>query len=148
MEYNEMTNLVPVDGRPNFVADLQSAVVSFCSFEAHTDEERKKKYTAMNNPDKRLAEMINMEIAVKDIYCETVNIINEKTGEVSPAARTVLIDEDGVSYQCVSVGVFNSIKKAISVFGLPTWENPIRFRVKNIPIKKIPNASTLTLEIV
>lgn len=142
------TSLITSDEKPDFVADLQTASVAFCSFNAHSPEEQKSLYKAMNNPDKKLSDMINLEIAVKDIYCENINIVNKDTGETVPSVRMVLIDENGVSYQCVSNGVFNSIRKAIAVFGLPTWDEPLHFVVKKINVQGGQGWSTMTLNMV
>lgn len=116
----------------NVVVDMTSAQLSFCSLQAQTHEEKTKLYNAMNNPDKRLADCINMQIKAKDLYIEIVNCTNEETGEVNACPRIVIIDEKGVSYQAVSIGIYSALKKAIQVFGAPTWEKPVVFEVKQV----------------
>lgn len=116
----------------NIAVDMTSAVTQFCSMTAKTDEERAKLFNAMNNPDKRLADCINMKIAAKDLYVEVVNCTNEETGEVTACPRMVIIDDKGVSYQAVSIGIYSALKKVIQVFGAPTWEKPISLEVKQI----------------
>lgn len=116
----------------NVVVDMTSAQTQFCSMSATTHEEKAALYNAMNNPDKRLADCINMTIPVKDMYIEVVNCTNEETGEVNACPRIVLIDEKGVSYQAVSIGIYSALKKAVQVFGAPTWEKPVKMEVKQI----------------
>ena len=116
----------------NLVADMTTAKTQFCSMVAKTNEEKAKLFNAMNNPDKRLADCINMEIKAKDLYVEVVNCTNEETGEVTACPRMVIIDTEGVSYQAVSVGIYSALKKMIQIYGAPTWTQPVRMRVKQI----------------
>ena len=116
----------------NVSVDMTSAQTQFCSMTANTHEEKAAMYNAMNNPDKRLADCINMQIKAKDLYIEVVNCTNEETGEVNACPRIVIIDDKGVSYQAVSIGIYSALKKVIQVFGAPTWANPVTLEVKQI----------------
>lgn len=116
----------------NVSVDMTSAQTQFCSMTANTHEEKAAMYNAMNNPDKRLADCINMQIKAKDLYIEVVNCTNEETGEVNACPRIVIIDDKGVSYQAVSIGIYSALKKVIQVFGAPTWDKPVTLEVKQI----------------
>jgi hypothetical protein len=125
--------------------DLKNAEMSaYCSIEPKTEEEAILIYNASNNPDKRLKDCIGEIISVKDVYCETVELENEQTGELSRSPRIVLIDDKGVSYTCVSFGIFNALKKLMAIFGTPTWEKPLKLKVKQIS-KGTRNLLTLEL---
>lgn len=129
----------------NVVVDMTSAQTQFCSLTASTREEKAALYNAMNNPDKRLADCINMKIEARDLYIEVVNCTNEETGEVNACPRIVIIDKDGVSYQAVSIGIYSALKKVIQVFGAPTWTDPVVLEVKQITKG---NKKMLTLNVV
>lgn len=116
----------------NLKADMTTAQAQFCSMTANSKEEQVKLYNAMNNPDERLSDCINMTLNVKDIYVEIVTCTNEETGEQTQCPRIVLIDAEGKSYQCVSIGIYSAIKKAIQVFGVPTWHEPVKMEVKQV----------------
>ena len=116
----------------NVVVDMTSAQTQFCSMMAETKEEKAAMFNAMNNPDKRIADCINMTIAAKDLYIEVVNCTNEETGEVTACPRIVIVDADGVSYQAVSIGIYSALKKVVQVFGAPTWDDPVMLEVKQI----------------
>ena len=90
----------------------------------------------MSNPDERLSDHINQVLLIKDVYMEKVDMVNEETGEISECPRIVLVDADGVSYQAVSFGVFNALKRIFQVFGKPTWEEPIKMKVIQINRKE------------
>lgn len=112
--------------------DMTTAQTSFSSLQATTDEEKAKLFNAINNPEKRLSDCINMTLKVKDLYIEVVNCTNEETGEVTACPRIVIIDDKGVSYQAVSLGIYSALKKVIQIFGVPTWEKPILMEVKQV----------------
>lgn len=152
---NKSLSLVPendganysLDESPNMVADLTTATLSFCSFKATTAEEKKQLFTAMNNPTARLEEKINVPLTITDIYVETVNFVDEHTGEVQVAPRIVLIDIDGNSYGCCSMGVFSSLKKLIQVFGVPTWEDGVEVIATQVSSRRIKNGKVMTLKL-
>lgn len=102
---------------------------SFTSLKNETNEEKQILYKAMSNPDKRLGDCINMVIEAKDLFMEQVEMTNQETGEITTCPRIVIVDKNGVSYQSVSFGVFNALKRVISVFGSPTWEQPVPLKV-------------------
>lgn len=129
----------------NLIVDVTTAQTQYMSLVPEKDEDKVKLFNAMNNPDKRLADCINMRINAKDLFIEVVNCTNEETGEVTRAPRIVIIDDKGVSYQAVSVGIYSALKKAIQVFGAPTWVKPVSFEVKQVTKG---NRKMLTLNVV
>ena len=128
---NAPANIYSDDGF-NLVTDLTTAQLQYCSMKAESDTDKVKLFNAMNNPDKRVADCINMTINAKDLYIEIVNCTNEETGEVTSCPRIVIIDDKGVSYQAVSIGIYSALKKAIQVFGEPTWNKPVKLMVQQI----------------
>lgn len=127
------TGIAVINEYPDFVAELESTTTQmFCTFDAKTKEERAVLFKGMNDPDVRLADIVNEEICIKDVYAETIRLTNEETGESTVAPRIVLFGCDGTSYQCVSLGVMSALKKLFMVYGMPTWENGINVKVKSI----------------
>ena len=117
---------------------------AFCSIKEDSLEAKKLVYNASNNPTHKIDDYINKEIALKDVFVEIIELANENTGELEQAPRIVLIDDKGESYQCVSTGIFGSIKKLMAIFGEPTWEEPIHVVVKQVKVKR---GTMLTLEV-
>lgn len=118
----------------SFIVDLQAPKqVSYCSMQATTAAEKKSLYNSINSTEKRVGDCINEVINVKDVYVEIVKCVNKETGEETSCPRTVLIDDKGVGYQAVSLGVFNGLKKIFQIFGQPnTWETPLPLKVKQL----------------
>ena len=105
---------------------------AYCSIVAESFDDKAKIFNAMSSPDERLRNHINEIIKIRDVYCEIVECVNKDTGEKSEAPRVVLIDTEGKSYQCVSTGIFNSLKRLFTVFGMPTWEKGVPCKVKQV----------------
>lgn len=121
------------DDDARFIVDLTTRATQYCSMKAESDKEKAALFNATNNPDFRLADMINMEVRVKDVFVEAVHCTNRDTGEVNVCPRVVLIDDKNVGYQCVSIGVFSAIKKLFGIYGEPMyWSAPIKMIVKQI----------------
>lgn len=119
----------------SFVVAEGSQSVSYCSLVAKNEEEKIALYNAVNSPEKKLKDCINMELPIRHIYAETCKFLSKETGELIPGVRLVLIGSDGVTYSSCSKGVFNSLTKIFKLFGEPkAWKNPITIipKLKNI----------------
>ena len=121
------------DDNTMLIADLTSRTTQYCSMTATTEDEKAQLFNATNNPDFRLADMINTVISVKDVFVEAVECTNRETGERTACPRIVLIDVDGKGYACVSLGIFSAIKKLFGIYGEPcTWKTPLKVVVKQV----------------
>lgn len=121
----------------NVAQELSAQQTSmFCSIQGGTIEAKKAVFNASNNPDHKVGDYINKVIVVKDVLAELIEVKNEETGEMEVTPRVVLIDVDGKSYQAVSKGIFNALKKAIAIFGSPTWEDGLPILVKQVSVGK------------
>lgn len=125
---DEMSMTAYDGGMISIQQDLQSHPNSYCSIKPNTTEEKKALYNMMNSSDERLADCINQVIKVKDLYIESVEVKNEE-GIISIAPRIILMDTEGRTYASVSVGIYNSLRKLIQVFGEPTWPEGIAVKV-------------------
>ena len=120
---NELSIYNDENAKESMIGTLTNdKVTMFTSMSAQTADEKKALFNAMNNPEKRVADMIGKQIAIRDVFVESVDMVNEETGEVTIAPRIVLVDVKGVSYQCVSTGIFSALKKMFQIFGMPTWK--------------------------
>lgn len=118
----------------------------YCSIVAESEESKKQLFNALETCDALLNDCVGQEISIKDIYVEEREITDEETGEVRPKYRTILFDENGQTYATGSYGIFNIVKKIVSIYGLPTtWENPIKVKVSKRPIGNGKQSLTLTL---
>lgn len=126
--------LATMDEDERFIMDLTAErKTQFCSMIPKNEDEEIVLFNAMNNPEKRIGDCINMAINVKHVFCEVVTCVNRETGETNMCPRIVLIDTDGVGYQAVSLGVFSALKKIFAIKGSPTtWKKPVKLQVVQI----------------
>ena len=117
-----------------FIMDLTAErKVQYCSMKPKNEDEEIVLFNAMNNPEKRIGDCINMTIEVRHVFCEVVTCINRETGESNLCPRIVLIDKDGIGYQAVSLGVFSALKKIFGIKGNPgTWKKAVKLQVVQI----------------
>ena len=130
----ENTTLAVMDEDERFIMDLTAErKTQFCSMIPKNEDEEVVLFNAMNNPEKRIGDCINMTINVKHVFCEVVTCVNRETGESNMCPRIVLIDTEGVGYQAVSLGVFSALKKIFAIKGSPTtWKKPVKLQVVQI----------------
>lgn len=128
------TALTVMDEDERFIMDLTAErKTQFCSMVPKNEDEEIVLFNAMNNPEKRIGDCINMTINVKHVFCEVVTCVNRETNETNMCPRIVLIDTDGVGYQAVSLGVFSALKKIFAIKGSPTtWKKPVKLQVVQI----------------
>lgn len=128
------TAFAAMDEDERFIMDLTAERnTQFCSMIPKNEDEEIVLFNAMNNPEKRIGDCINMTINVKHVFCEVVTCVNRETGETNMCPRIVLIDTDGVGYQAVSLGVFSALKKIFAIKGSPTtWKKPVKLQVVQI----------------
>lgn len=105
-------------------------------------------YNAINNPDKKIADVIGEVILLKNIVAHTVDLVDEQTGEMIQALRVILIDDKGISYEAVSGGIANSLSRLLQIYGQPaTWKEPIKIKARQKSTRNGNNKVT-TLEVV
>lgn len=125
-----------IEDRISFSDEFQEQATAYCSMLADTVEEKAILYQAIANPEKRISDCIGQVINVRHIYLETVNV-HQDDGQIVPAPRVVIIDDKGIGYQSVSLGVFRALKKLVAIFGEPqSWDGPLPLVVKQLTTGK------------
>ena len=118
----------------------------YCSKLAETEKEKKELFNALETCDALLNDCVGQEINIKDIYCEEKQVVDNETGEIKIKFRTIIFDESGQTYATGSYGIFNILKKIVSIYGLPTsWEKPLKVKVAKRPIGNGKQSLTLVI---
>lgn len=124
--------------------EMQSKV--YCSMNVTTDEEKKKLFNTLESCDVLLNDCVGNEIAIKDIYIEERNVIDEETGELRTKYRTIIFDENGQTYATGAYGIYNVLKKIVQIYGTPDlWQEPLKVKVAKKPIGNGKQSLTLIL---
>ena len=118
----------------------------YCSKVAVTEKDKKELFNALESCDALLNDCVGTEIEIKDIYVEEKQVIDEESGELKTKFRTILFDKNGQTYATGSYGIYNVMKKIVSIYGFPnTWEKPLKVKVAKRPIKDNKQSLTLIL---
>ena len=129
----------------DLTADLSTGNAGYCSMQAADDEDRVKLYNACSSP-LSVADMINKQIRLRHIFVEVIQVMSEQSGELVYVPRVILIDEKGVGYQAVSIGMYNSVKRLIATFGDPsTWTKAHTVEIANVSLKNGQHTFNLKL---
>lgn len=95
-----------------------------------TDFDSRRKIFSAVNDAKPVSDLQGKSFVIADLVIEATEFVNEKTGEVEPSVRTILITPDGDAYQTFSGPVFNAAKRLLGLLGEPeTWPEPVKVRV-------------------
>lgn len=117
-------------------ADITSRNVSYCSMQAVDHKTKCALFNAIGKPQK-VADMINKTISLAHIYIEAINIQDQNTGEIISVPRIVLIDDHENGYQGVSMGLYESVKRIIHMFGEPEeWKKPLKVQITQVRTKR------------
>lgn len=132
------------------IAANDDSALAFSSMKAETTQEKAELFNAISNPAHKLGDVINKVIYVRDIYVEVIemqksdrdgNLMFDENGEpvMDKVPRIVLIDEDGDTYQAISVSVMNNITRLFKMFGAPTWTPalPIEVQQRSVGTNRI-----------
>lgn len=118
------------------------------------DGTRKSKidiYNAVNGANESIADHIGEVLEVVNVVAHPIELVDENTGEVVDALRTVLIDKSGKSYVAVSQGIASAISKIFSIVGMPdnnAWvKEPVKMKIKQVNTRNGVN-KVLTIELV
>lgn len=106
-------------------SEVMSTGMSYTDLDLSNMAVAKDFYNAVSQPDTSLKECVNIPIAMTHVSVEVCELHSEQNGDVI-APRVVIMDKDGKSYQAVSIGVYQSLKRIFALFGTPdTWTEPL-----------------------
>ena len=137
----------------DLVEQLKNPGQSFyCSI--HNDGSRKAAiqiYNAVNSADEQLADHINETLEVVNVVAHPVTLVDEQTGEVVNALRTILVTKDGKAFSAVSQGITSALSRIFSIVGMPdggAWEKePVKMKIKQVKTRNGVNKVN-TIELV
>lgn len=120
-EESQERSLVPIGGNQTQM---------FTSLDMKRPESRKAVMKCLQDCDARITEEVNQKICVSNYFLHVVPVVNKQTGEVKDCERLVLIDKDGMTHECVSAVIINSLRSIAFAFGKPPWPDGINVTVK------------------
>lgn len=153
-ENKQQLSVVANDIAPVELVDSlkNSSTTMYCSIVNSGDRKSQIKiYNAINSAEEQLADHIGEVLEVVDVVAHPVELVDEETGEVFQALRTVLITKDGKGYSATSQGITSALSKIFSIVGMPdggAWHaEPVKMKIKQVKTRN-GNNKVNTIELV
>lgn len=130
--------MTPVNNGPVTVLDVMDTGLGYTDMNLSDRSAAVAFYNATSNPANKLKEHVNEVLSLVHVSAECVEVRNDDVPEGKTIApRVVLITDDGKSYSCVSVGVYQSLKRMFALLGTPdTWKEPVKIKPVLISTKR------------
>lgn len=137
-----MSDIMPMPTAQNM---FSGGEMYYTSLDVDKLENKKIVLRCLGECDERVKQCINAKITVANIFAHMVELANDETGEISQQPRVVLISPDGLTYECVSQGVYRDVSALIWLFGKPPWNPPLELIPRLIDLKGGRNMLKLEL---
>lgn len=130
--------MTPVNNDPVTVLNVMDTGLGYTDMNLSDRSAAVAFYNATSNPANKLKEHVNEVLSLVHVSAECVEVRNDDAPEGKTIApRVVLITDDGKSYSCVSVGVYQSLKRMFALLGTPdTWKEPVKIKPVLISTKR------------
>lgn len=107
------------------MANLASGAGIMSTIEGNDFESKKQILNAVTNAED-VSDNLNTAINLVHVVTQAVSVTDTVTGDPRDVVRTILIDDNGKSFACVSDGVVGSLRDIFGVIGHPsTWDQPL-----------------------
>lgn len=90
----------------------------FTTIDLNKKENKAKVFNASESADVLANDCVGTKFVLRDLYIERIPRINEETGEQEIKYRTILFDEEGKTYVTTAYGIYNTVMKIISIYGI------------------------------
>lgn len=103
-------------------------------------------YNAVNSKGESLDAHKGEVLEIVNVAAHPVSLVDENTGALVEALRTVLIDKDGNIFDAVSQGIASSLSKIFGIVGMPPWtDEPLKIKVVEQKTRKGRKTNTIEL---
>lgn len=92
----------------------------FSTIDVTTMENKAKLFNATENADVLANDCVGEKFTLVDAYIERIPTIDEETGEQKVKYRTILFGDDGKTYASGAYGIYNTVAKILSIYGVET----------------------------
>ena len=92
----------------------------FATIDVTSKENKAKLFNATENADVLANDCVGEKFTLVDAYIERIPTIDEETGEQKVKYRTILFGDDGKTYASGAYGIYNTVAKILSIYGVET----------------------------
>lgn len=112
---------------------------SFCTYVPQSKEDSVFLFNAVADPTYSRDEVMGKEIAVTNVYVETITVDsqNGEDGEKVEIPRIIFFDDKGESYAITGTCLVGDLKRIFMTFGMPSeWTEPLKLKIVDKPAKR------------
>lgn len=122
--------VTPIAGLAGELVNLsKGTIVGYSSNKATDFGSRVAIVNALTNATP-VADNLDKVIQLRDVVIQSVNLVNERTGELQEVPRITLIDADGKSFHATSDVIYKDLKNFFAILGEPNaWPAPLPVKV-------------------
>lgn len=114
----------------DFVADLVNNRPTLYTSIKGEDFETRKRVLAALGASAKVDDNLGKAFMLKDVIVQSIEMPDERTGELVNVPRVILIDDKGGAMVAVSSGLLRSIQNFIGTLGEPqTWPGAVKVKV-------------------
>ena len=92
----------------------------FATIDVTSKENKAKLFNGTENADVLANDCVGETFTLVDAYIERIPSIDEETGEQKIKYRTILFGDDGKTYASGAYGIYNTVAKILSIYGVET----------------------------
>ena len=92
----------------------------FATIDVTSKENKAKLFNATENADVLANDCVGETFTLVDAYIERIPSFDEETGEQKIKYRTILFGDDGKTYASGAYGIYNTVAKILSIYGVET----------------------------
>lgn len=101
-------------------------------------DDKKLLFNSLNNPTGKISDMRDKQINMVGFVMQPIYLMEKEgpeAGTVKRAIRTIIINSDGMSYGCSSMGIATALRNLVPMVGEGPWYDmpvPIIIREKTV----------------
>lgn len=141
---DEPTGIVPMTGDAGLKKFAEGQRV-WTSLDVSDPKKAAKFLRAKAQADFGYDDVAGQNFNVTDAILHDVNIVDDDSGEVKPAVRTVLICDDGSTVAFVSKGIVSGLRDLWRIFGAMPWQPARTLTVLRAKAKRVGHMYILTI---
>lgn len=115
--------------KKGLLARLQSGESPIHNFGGTPSDQWRLIAAATGATAKPISENTNVSINLRYWFAHLIELVNQKTGEMTEVPRLVMFDKDGECYSAVSDSLLSQIDNIIASFGEGPYDDIVKFKV-------------------
>lgn len=116
---------------------LGSGPKTWTTIKVESDRGREDYMKALGTADRLAKQCVGHELFIRDLLIHEVELTDDQTGEVFPAARLVLIEHNGNTISTTSDSLIGGFSHLLQLYGKGPWSPTLCITIKAVKARKM-----------